>query len=248
VKNQLSKPFIKFFGITIVVLSLVSCGFVASVPWITNADHNNVVNIGDSIFALSGEIQGFLHDNDGGKTFRRYSVSGAELDGGVLAPSVPSQYQTAKNDDPNIDTILMDGGGNDILLPAIAFDPYDCRTQWYEWGRLSNSCKNYIDDLYVDGVNLLNDMGADGVSNVIFLGYYHTKDTWLMQLDNLEEAVDYGDKRLSDACDNANIDCTFIDPRGVINNNDIITDAIHPATSGSLKIANLIWPVLQDKL
>ena len=246
-KKHLSKPFFKFAAITFVVLTLVSCGFVASVPWIRNADNNSVVNIGDSIFALSGEIQGFLHGY-AGKTFRRYSVSGAELAGGVLAPSIPSQYATAKSDNPNIDTILMDGGGNDILLPAIAFDPYDCKTQWYEWGRLSNQCKDYIDDIYVDAVNLMNDMGSDGVQKVIYLGYYHTKDTWVLRLDSLEEAVDYGDKRLNDACNNANVDCTFIDPRSAIKDSDIKSDAIHPTTSGSKKLANLIWPKLKGRL
>jgi hypothetical protein len=242
-----SGAFFRYTVISFVALTLISCGFVASVPWIRSAQNNNVVNIGDSIFALSGEIQDFLHAYSG-TTFRRYAVSGAELAGGVLAPSLSSQYETAKSDDPNIDTILMDGGGNDILLPAIAFDPYDCKTQWYEWGRLSNSCKDFIDDVYVDAVNLMNEMAADGVDDVIYLGYYHTKDTILLQLDSLEEAVDYGDVKLSQACSNSIVDCTFIDPRNVINDGDIKTDAIHPKTSGSEKIADLIWPVIQDKL
>ncbi len=226
------------------ILTLIGCGFVASVPWIRNADNNQVVNIGDSIFALSGEISSYLHSY-AGQTFRRYAVSGAEITGGSLAPSILSQYATARSDDPNIDTIIMDGGGNDILLPVIAlFDPYDCKTQWYEWGKLSNSCKNFINDLYVDAVNLLNDMHADGVDNVIYLGYYHTKDTWLLQIDSLEEAVDYGDVKLSQACQYSAVDCTFIDPRNVINDSDIKSDAIHPKTSGSKKLADLIWPVL----
>lgn len=246
-KNYLSKSFLRFTVITFIVLTLIGCGFVASVPWIRNADNNQVVNIGDSIFALSGEIQDFLHIK-AGKTFRRYAVSGAELSGGVLAPSLFSQYDTAKSDNPDIETILMDGGGNDILLPAMAFDPYDCKTQWYEWGRLSNSCKDFIDDLYVDGVNLLNDMYNDGVEKVIFLGYYHTSDTFLMKLDSLEEAVDYGDARLSQACQNSAVNCTFIDPRFVINDSDIKSDAIHPKTSGSEKLANLIWPALEGRL
>ena len=142
----------------------------------------------------------------------------------------------------------MDGGGNDILLPVLTlFDPHDCKTQWYEWGRLSSSCKNFIDDLYVDAVNLLNDMDADGVDNVIYLGYYYTKNA-LVALDDLEEAIDYGDMRLSQACQNSSVDCTFVDPRWVINDGDIKSDAIHPKTSGSLKIANLIWPVLSPML
>ncbi len=100
----------------------------------------------------------------------------------------------------------------------------------------------------MDGVNLLNDMAADGVDNVIYQGYYYTKDTWLLRLDSLEEAVDYGDLRLSQACQNSAVDCIFIDPRSAINDGDIKSDAIHPKTSGSEKLANLIWPVLAPML
>jgi len=249
-KILLKSKWMKAFVPAVLILTMIGCGFVASVPWIRNADNNQVVNIGDSIFALSGEIQEFLHSY-AGETFRRYAVSGAELTGGALAPSVASQYDTAKADNPNIDVIFMDAGGNDILLPAIAFDPYDCRTQWYEWGRLSDSCKSFIDDIYVDAVNLLNEMYADGVDHVIYQGYYYTKDTWVMQLDNLEEAVDYGDMRLAQACQNSAYapgDCTFIDPRWAINDSDIKSDAIHPKTSGSEKLADLMWPVLEPLL
>ena len=34
----------------------------------------------------------------------------------------------------------------------------------------------------------------------------------------------------------------------IINDSDIIIDGIHPTTSGSLKQADLIWPVLQPLL
>ena len=242
-----SRGFVRILVVSALVLTLIGCGFVASVPWIRNADNNQVVNLGDSIFAMSGEIQDFLHAY-AGQTFRRYAVSGAQLTGGILAPSVPSQYNTAKSDNPDIDIIFMDAGGNDILLPAIAFDPYDCKTQWYEWGRLSSSCKSFIDDLYVDAVNLLNDMYADGVDHVIYQGYYYTKNTWLMQLDDLEEAIDYGDQKLALACQNSAVDCTFIDPRSTIKDSDIKSDAIHPTTSGSEKLADLLWPVLAPLL
>ena len=63
-----------------------------------------------------------------------------------------------------------------------------------------------------------------------------------------EDQADVNKDGEGDACNNANVDCTFIDPRNAINDNDIISDAIHPTTSGSLKLANLIWPELADKL
>jgi hypothetical protein len=232
----------------LLVSAMSGCGLgvLASAPWISDADNDDVVFLGDSIFALSGAIQQNLHARAGG-TFRNYTTSGAELVGGVLAPSIVQQYEMALSDPVFSPIVVMDGGGNDILLPAIAFDPYDCKTQWWEWGRLSRSCKNFIDDIYVDGVDLLNDMHADGVSDVIFLGYYYTKNG-LFALDDLEEAVDYGDGKLAQACANSAANCAFIDPRSTIRDSDIIFDGIHPSTSGSNKLADLIWPVLAPKL
>lgn len=228
---------------------LTGCGGAGSLlsnPRVSDADNDQVVMLGDSIFALSGKLQDFLEDK-AGQTFRRYTLSGAELSGGFIATSIVDQYSVARSDNPNIDTIVMDGGGNDILLPAIAFDPNNCKTQWYQFGRLSSKCKAFIDDIYVDGVNLLNDMHADGVDNVVYLGYYYTKNGLLL-LDSLEEAVDYGDLRLSQACSNSVVNCEFVDPRSSINDRDIIIDGIHPNTGGSRKLANLVWPKLQPLL
>ncbi|MEM1154378.1 MAG: SGNH/GDSL hydrolase family protein [Pseudomonadota bacterium] len=222
------------------ISSLIAC---SESPTIGDADNDQVITLGDSIFQLSGELQANL-EAEAGETFRRYTQSGAELNGGTLAPSVYEQYSIALSDNPNIDTIVMNGGGNDILIPAIIGDPYGCRTQWWKFGRLSSSCRNFIDDIYVEAVNLLNDMAADGVDDVVYLGYYYTKGF----VDNLEEAVDYGDGALGRACDNATVRCTFVDPRSTIRDRDIIADGIHPASSGSQKLADLIWPVLAPLL
>ena len=228
---------------------LTGCGGVGSLasnPRVFDADNDQVVTIGDSIFALSGELQDFLEAR-AGQTFRQYTLSGAELSGGVIATSIVDQYSIARNDNPDIETVVMDGGGNDILIPAILFDPYNCKTQWYQFGRLSSKCRNFIDDIYVDAVNLLNRMHADNVENVIYLGYYYTKNGLLL-LDSMEEAVDYGDRRLAQACRFSAANCSFVDPRSTINDSDIIIDGIHPNTRGSRKLADLVWPVLQPKL
>ncbi|SDW35142.1 SGNH/GDSL hydrolase family protein [Marinobacter mobilis] len=233
----------------VLAAALTGCGGAGGLlsnPRVVDADNDQVITIGDSIFALSGELQDFL-EQDAGQTFRRYTLSGAELAGGAVATSIVDQYQIARSDNPAIDTVVMDGGGNDILIPAIMFDPYDCKTQWYEFGQLSRSCKDLINDIYVDGVNLLNDMHADGVDHVIYLGYYYTKNG-LFLLDSMEEAVDYGDTRLAQACQYSAVNCQFIDPRSAINDGDIIADGIHPNTTGSRKLANLIWPRLQPLL
>ena len=247
IKNLLPK---KLISVLFISTALTGCGGVGGLlsnDRVSDADNDQVVTVGDSIFALSGDLQDFL-ESYAGETFRRYTLSGAELKGGIIATDIYAQYEMAKSDNPNIDTIVMDGGGNDILIPAIAlFDPNNCKTQWYQFGRLSSRCKNFIDDIYVDAVNLLNDMDADGVDNVIYLGYYYTKNG-LFLLDSMEEAVDYGDLRLSQACRNSSVNCQFIDPRSSIRDSNIIIDGIHPTKEGSRKLANLIWPALQPLL
>jgi len=246
----MKKSMFKLFAIVLVAAGITGCGGVGSLvsnDRVSDADNDQVVTIGDSIFALSGELQDFL-EGYAGETFRRYTISGAEITGGIFATDIATQFEIAKNDNSNIDTVVMDGAGNDILIPIITlFDWYNCKTEWYQWWGLSSSCKRQIDDLYVETVNVLNNIDASGVDNVIFLGYYHTKNA-LLWLDDVEEAVDYGDMRLAQACANSSANCTFIDPRSTINDRDIILDGIHPATSGSQKLADLIWPVLSPLL
>ena len=225
-------------------------GTLMSVDKITNASHNEVVTLGDSIFALSGDEREVLHSLSG-ETFRFYAVSGAMMAGSLLdmAPDMLTQFAEAQGDDPNIETIIMDGGGNDILIPATAFDPYNCKKNWWEW-RLSTSCKNLINDVYVDAVDTLNEMGNAGVDNLIFQGYYHLKNG-LIGSTTLNDAVDYGDLKLSQAVANATAinHRVFVDPRGHLNtSSDIVFDGVHPSESGSEKLANLVWAELEPLL
>ena len=233
-------------AVCVLVIAISAACSLISVPWIRSATMNNVVNIGDSIFALSGMIHTDLTAL-AGKSFRNYCVSGAYLTGTSLitSNSVAVQYATARSDNSNIKTIVMDGGGNEVLIPANFFDPYGCKSS-----TLKSSCKAVIDDVYVDAVNLLNQMGNDGVQNIIWQGYYHVKNG-LFATTSLNPAVDYGDTKLAQAIANATAVSNhrvFIDPRPYIVNSDIIIDGVHPADSGSQKLANLIWPVLQPLL
>ena len=231
---------LKLAAAGMVAISVVGC---TGNPYVENADRNEIITLGDSIFDLNGQIQANL-EAWAGETFRNYTQSGAELAGGAFARSVKGQYADSKSTDANIETIVMDGGGNDILIPAILFDPYGCRTHWWRWN-ITRSCVNLIEDQYVEAVNLLNQMNAEGVDNVIWLGYYELPRSNA----NLGQALDYGDAYLGYACEVAtNANCTFVDPRGQIPASDVESDDIHPTPSGSLKLAQLIWPVLQPLL
>lgn len=248
-KSNVLRTTASSLAVVFTIVGGAGCGFVASVPWIRSASVNHVVNVGDSIFALSGQIQNYLHSYSG-KTFRRYATSGAEMKGGdLIAPSVVNQFAIARGDNSNIQTVLMNGGGNDILLPVLTlFDIHNCKRDWWE-SSLSTSCKNLINDIYVDGVNLLSEMHARGVNKVLYVGYYYTKNSLISgNLGALKDAINYGDTKFAAACANSPVSCTFIDPRSSVTSSDIISDGIHPTTSGSQKIANLIWPHLSSRL
>ncbi|GAB6095996.1 hypothetical protein JCM14469_22490 [Desulfatiferula olefinivorans] len=231
------------------MLALAGCGAGAlmSVDQLPDADRDDIVNLGDSIFALSGDIYSELEAKSD-ETWRHYAISGAQMVGGILADPVPDQYADARSDNPDIRVIYMDGGGNDILIPAIAFDPYGCKNCNYWWcGDLSRSCKDLIDDIYVATVDLLNDMDDDGVEQVVFMGYYHLKWGLFGDLRKLDDAVDYGDKRLRDACINSTVNAVFVDPRNAFEGKEgsyIIADGIHPTAAGSAVLANLLWNVI----
>mgnify|MGYP002149988950 CR=1 FL=1 len=231
---------IKILGSLVLTVSMVGCSGTA---YVETADRMDVITLGDSIFDLNGQIQANL-ELMAGETFRNYTQSGAELSGGVIASAVDSQYASAKVKDSNISTIVMNGAGNDILIPAMLFDPYGCRTQWYRWS-ISKKCKNLVIEQYVTAVNLLNEMDADGVSNIVYLGYYVTPRSNA----NLAQAIEMGDDYLSYACNTASTaNCTFIDPRGTVSASNVEADDIHPTPNGSLILANQIWPILKGVL
>lgn len=239
-KFKTIKNVAKVLGTVLVAGSMVAC---SGNPYEESADRNEVITLGDSIFDLNGVIQDTL-ESYAGETFRDYTQSGAELAGGSLATSVSQQYADAKATDALIDTIVMDGGGNDILIPATLFDPYGCRTRWYRWN-ISSSCRGLIEDQYVVAVNLLNQMATDGVDNVVWLGYYELpRDN-----ANLTKALNYGDDLLGYACEvSGNASCSFVDPRGTVPASQVESDDIHPTPAGSVNLANQIWPVLQPLL
>jgi hypothetical protein len=249
-KTKLFKS--KFSLLAVVVMLSITLGACSllTVPYITSAGNNRVVNIGDSIFALSGAESTYLHSY-AGTTFRRYATSGAYLTGDsiVTSFSILDQFDKAKSDNANIKTVFMDGGGNDILIPAVALDPYNCKKDWWESG-LSTTCKNLINDIYVEAVNTVNHMGQQGVQVVIWQGYYKLKNG-LIGSTTLNDAVAYGNTKLSQAVANATAVPTriFVNPTSVMNqSSDIIIDGVHPSTAGSQKLATLLWAQLKNYL
>lgn len=112
-------------------------------------DGKDVITIGDSWMSLIGTgIQQSLVKVSG-QPYRTYGVLGTRL----LNEQIPNQYANAKRADPDIKTVVMTGGGNDILMNPIADVP----------ATIAKIGKR-LDELWTE-------MGKDGVLDVIYVEY-----------------------------------------------------------------------------
>lgn len=173
---------------------------------------------GDSLLA-SGTIQKDI-ENWSGVKIENFAVVGAGLlDGWVT--SIPKQYENNKC--PVAKTVIIDGGGNDIITAR-----YDCYT-------FNRKCQLTLDQLVQTVSDLLGKMRQDGVKNIIYVGYYN--------LPWLERVIEVGTERMKGVCLESE-SCYFIDLRqlGI----ERSWDGLHPNEKSYHKISTEVWRVIQE--
>lgn len=184
--------------------------------------------VGDSIFALSGDIHEYLEE-DLDETIDTYARSGWQVNGGSLICSrrytIPNQYANADKD--GIETVIMNGGGNDFLLGEGA----DCTTE---------SCvEEVLMGIEQTLAGMYSDMLNQGVDEIIFLGYYNLGDPERDQINSVSMAYK--------AENYPQMGVKFIDTRPAFAGNEsryITSDGIHPTAAGSRVLADLILDTL----
>lgn len=198
-----------------------------------------VVMLGDSIFALSDQEAMFLEDL-AGDTYRKYYVSGAQIVGGLIK-TIPQQYEDAIADGP-VRTVIMDGGGNDILIGANAV----CSVDYGE--ELSDDCYDVMEEVLEESERVFEQMVDDGVKNIVFQGYYYVRNEQLWQVTDVFQdlAIELSnelDARYSD------VRIVYVDPRPYFEQGDtshLRIDGIHPTRAASRTLADLVWDVMVD--
>ena len=180
--------------------------------------------VGDSVFDLSGDIQKDLKVSSG-KMYKDRSVSGAKI------AAIQSQLNTALGR-TTLKTVIADGGANDILQGSM-----DCDADPLTSGCLD--VLNYIGDK-MDA--MLYSMYTKSPDYSVWLGYYHVKGSEIEK----NEAIDYAYSAIypgvfSPYAPGSGVKYIYVDPRSIIVPADIKSDDIHPTSSGSQKLATLIW-------
>lgn len=208
-------------GAALLLALFTSFAVHAANPGTTSVD---TMIIGDSVFALSGDIHKFL-ERDLNKKIDTHARSGCQMIGGnVLCPrtsAIPRQYANASK--RGIKTVIFNGGGNDIQLNSCAPSLTRCMT-------LLNSLETEI-------ATLVRQMKADGIQNIIFLGYYNASG----DKANLREINEYSMNYK--ARNYPAMGVKFVDVRAAFNGNEgsyLLRDGIHPTATGSQVLADLI--------
>jgi lysophospholipase L1-like esterase len=222
------------------------------------ATGNEVVMIGDSYFALSettsppaGEITQHLQSLAStagalasGDAYRHYYESGANMStmytGSAITP-IPDQFAQGVSANPDVKYVIMDGGGNDILL-----ENADCILA-AAGSSISDTCKTAVQTAISAASTLFQSMKTAGVQKVIYFFYPHLPTT---EFPSVNTMLDYAYPLVQAACQSAPLPCYFIDTRPAFNGNDasyIGPDNIHPTTAGSDVIAGLIWNVMKQE-
>jgi lysophospholipase L1-like esterase len=141
----------------------------------------------------------------------------------------------------------MDGGGNDVLI-----NDRSCLTQAPP---TNAGCTNTIQGVVTRSTSLLQEMGKNGVKNIVFFFYPHLDPAGGGLLPTPAPAVnatlDYAYPLAKGVCDSAQqygAQCVFIDLRSAFDPHlaEYISasDHVHPTTAGAKVIADLVWKAM----
>ncbi|MEQ9362595.1 MAG: hypothetical protein RIF32_00040 [Leptospirales bacterium] len=190
--------------------------------------NNLAVIIGDSIFALSGEEKLQIARN-ARENYRGYAASGAQMSG------IADQYTRARRAG-SVRTVVMDGGGNNVLLGGQSACTASSPSQ------VGRECLRILQEAWDTGAVLLNRMWRDGVQDVVWQGYYELPGSNA----RLNSALAVGVEGLRDICEDAPADCTFVDLTRVFRGESgtVSFDNIHPTTKGSRILGDTVWAAM----
>ncbi len=222
----------------------------AKPPCITDPSQGAI--IGDSYVtgAASPALQPALEALDPAATFQNYAVPGTSLASGGLLGFIPPQLTSAIGQQPNLKFMIMDGGGNDILICDQIQYP-GCNTICDAPGAENQKvCTDIVAAAFTVAKQMMTTAANAGIKDVVYFFYPHIPDA----NGGFKDILDYAAPLAEDLCNNTytqtngKLTCHFVDPRaafaaagGDMNTANFAADGIHPSQTGQNIMAGLIW-------
>jgi hypothetical protein len=217
---------------------------------------SQVIVIGDSY--INWPSHTFPQDmaNESGQNWRMEAIGGMSMAtggvGGPLGEYIPNQFDDAIASDPDAHTVLMDGGGNDVLVGWTANPDIE---QCKDTGSSQLAvCQKVVSDAIAAADKLLNRMAAAGIRDVVYFFYPHIPEGRSIGGPHPNEILDYALPMVRDFCNGAadrtdgKLRCHFIDMIPVFegHNPEWFNSDIHENSDGSKAMAKKVWEVMTD--
>ena len=193
----------------------------------------DVITIGDSYMNfLFGQGTEFSLEAISGRDYRNYAVPGTLM----LNGQIPGQWDIAVAANADIKTVVMTGGGNDVIqVPSVLSA---CQT-------FDDACKAEIDTISAAVEELMTKMADAGVEDIIYLGYYYPT-LWDLSATTDYSRTETAKTCLSDGSGPAGVRCHHIDPIELESTPiPLGIDGIHPTKAGYDRLAELVWARMQ---
>jgi hypothetical protein len=202
-------------------------------------DGKDVVLLGDSWMSNTLQIEGTGGGiapsliQVSGQPYTNYGVQGVMLlMADAFGPAIPTQYEQAKQFQPGIKTVVMTGGGNDVIQnPALQAD---CMMN-------GPQCKQLGMDIIAALDKLWSEMSDDGVSDVIYVRYSKAASS-------SSSDMDAGPPPAPPAiCLKGPIRCHAVDTTDLVSSSDLAGDGIHPLATANQAIAQRVFDLMTSE-
>jgi hypothetical protein len=209
--------------------------------YITGAFSPSLQSTLDPIMMMAGQTA----------VYTNKAVAGTAMAAGGIG-LIPPQFDSLVGTD--IRLIILDGGGNDILIPPTGSPGTNCKNM--AGNSMTKACTDIIAAALAAGQTLMQKMADNGVKDVIFFGYPHVPSSTLGGT-NGNELIDYATPLTKASCDGefmatgGKLTCHFVDLRGPFGNSgvagtpNIVMGDVHPTQAGQTIIATEIEKVMK---
>ena len=214
---------------------------------------SQVALIGDSYINWASHTFPADLNSEAGQTFRMYAVGGYSMGSGGIG-LIPPEFDQAVAADPDIIAVVLDGGGNDVLIPSATYPN-------------GGQCKNSVDSpniadcqtiisIAIDAAStLLDTMASKGVHDVVYFFYPHVPEGTVLGGTAPNSILDYAFPMVKDFCDGAKArtggktTCHFVDLIPVFEGHPdwFAPTDIHPNSTGSAAMAQAVWQKMKDE-
>lgn len=214
---------------------------------------SQVVLLGDSyINWVSHTFPADLY-REAGATYRMYAVGAYSMGSGGIG-FIPPELDQALAEDPDINLVVMTGGGNDVLVADTTQFPQGGDCKMSASSPTIPDCQKIVDKALAAAEEMMDNGVAHGIGHIVYFFYPNVPEGTLVGGTHPNAILEYAAPRVKDFCDGSyartggKATCYFVDLRPVFSGHPeyFAPTDIHPNTMGSAAMAKAVWQTMKD--